>query len=596
MNATPINSLEGPIAALRESEIRLLTDIAETLGELGETQPEDRQRLRDVAQDLRDLFYMVVIIGEFNCGKSTFVNALLGDDLLPMGITPTTEAIELIRYNETPQRQPILREDGIREWGHPNTGAPGVAIVDTPGAGSVFQRHERVAKAFLHRSDLVIFVISAKRALAETERLYLELAKNFGKKIIVVINQIDLVGPQERDEVRRYVQRQVKELIDIDPLIFMVSAKQALAAQQGQPAGDDSASLDAVRAHLRGVFGEAPPAKQKLLAQLELGAQVVRQYLQVISEKSSLVTADTDKVRDVQRELSQQAQGLDARLVEARADIDHIFEGLRLRGLNFIDTNLSIRRLGRMPSREALQIEFMDEVIGHTLRDLTDASSEYVNALIDSSRVYWRGVIERLNQLRELMEQELSGLDAGVFAEQREALQEAIHIAEAELKTYSSGRVVSEMQDVFRTNLSGFATSAAAALIGLVVAMLATLGTPGPVIGVGAAAFALPALIIGAPVAMVGGYAAYRYYRRVTAETKREFNSRVDQLRQTYHDALDDLTRRERNRLTQYGQSVLTPIFSRLEVLTLRYDKQINRLREHQEQIDTLRKGIVASA
>ena len=221
-------TLEGPLSALREDEIRLLTSIAETLADIGDSTDEDRQRLLDVAQDLRAMFFMVVVIGEFNAGKSTFINALLGEHLLPTGITPTTEVIELIRYDETPQRKPTMREDGIREWAHPDTGAPGVAIIDTPGTGSVFQKHEKTAKSFLHRSDLVIFVISAKRAFAETERLYLELAKNYGKKIILVINQIDLLGQAERAEVRRFIEAQVRDLLDIEPLIFAVSSWEAL--------------------------------------------------------------------------------------------------------------------------------------------------------------------------------------------------------------------------------------------------------------------------------------------------------------------------------------------------------------------------------
>lgn len=198
-------TLDGPLATYREREIRLLLDIAEALADLGEPAEQDRRRLLDVAQDLRDMFFLVVVIGEFNAGKSTFINALLSDNLLQMGVTPTTEAIHLIRYAQTANRKPTLREDGIYEWTHPNTGAPGVTLVDTPGTGSVFQKHEKTAKAFLHRSDLVIFVLSAKRALAETERLYLELARDYGKKIILVVNQIDLLGVPERQEVRRFV-------------------------------------------------------------------------------------------------------------------------------------------------------------------------------------------------------------------------------------------------------------------------------------------------------------------------------------------------------------------------------------------------------
>ncbi len=402
-------TLDGPLAALRESEIRLLGDIAATLAEMGDTTQEDRKRLQDVTYDLRDLFFLVAVIGEFNAGKSSFVNAILGDELLPVGVTPTTEAIELIRYGDTISRKPTMREDGIREWTHPNTGAPGVAMVDTPGTGSVFQKHESVAKAFLHRSDLVIFLISAKRAFGETERLYLELAKNYGKKIILVVNQIDLLQPKEQQEVRRFIERQAEEMLDLRPLIFMVSAREALtAARNGQP---DSGNIEAIRAHLRGVFSEAPPAKQKLLAQLDMAENVVKRYQDGIQGKADLVSADTAKVREVQQELEKQAGGLDSQLAGARAEIDAVFEGMRQRGITFIDSNLSPRKIGRMPSREALQSQFQEVVIGRAMRDINEATGGYINAVIDQSRLYWRGIIERLNQLRDLLEQELSGLD-----------------------------------------------------------------------------------------------------------------------------------------------------------------------------------------
>lgn len=589
-----MSTLEGTLAALRESEIRLLTDIGTTLAEMGESAQEDRQRLIDVAQDLRDMFFLVVIIGEFNAGKSSFVNALLGDNLLPVGITPTTEAIELIRYGDAINRKPVVREDGIREWTHPNTGAPGVALVDTPGTGSVFQKHEKIAKSFLHRSDLVIFVVSAKRAFAETERLYLELAKNYGKKIILVVNQIDLLQPKEQTEVRRFIERQVEELLDIRPLLFMISSKEALAAAKGGQVIGDPGGIEAVRAHLRGVFNEAPPAKQKLLAQLGMAERLVTEYQNNIQRKADIVTADTTKVREVQRELDQQSVGLDTQLKEARAEIDQVFEGMRQRGIHFIDNNLSIRKLGRSPDRDALQAEFQEVVIGRALRDINEATNGYINAVIDNSRVYWRGVIDRLNQLRELMEQEVTGLDAGVYAEQRASLEDAIRIAEAELKSYSTGRIAAEIHGIFETNASGFTTSVLATIGGLLLVILA-IAPAGPIVGVGAAPLALPALVIGAPVLLGGGYFALRYYRRVVNDTKRDLHQRIDQLEKTYHDALNDLTQKERSRLAHYGKQVLTPVFSRLEVLAQRYAAQSAALRAHLVQIATLREGIEKS-
>ena len=192
--------LEGPIADLREREVQLLFNVAEQIGTFGDEAVTDKARLIQNAGDLRDMFFLVVIVGEFNAGKSTFVNALLGDELLPTGITPTTEMIELVRYGNK-QAKPEIKQDAIREWQHPNTGSPGVVIVDTPGTGSVFAKHERIAKQFLSRSDLVLFLLSAKKAFAQTERLYLELARDYGKKIILVLNQVDLLDRKERKEV-----------------------------------------------------------------------------------------------------------------------------------------------------------------------------------------------------------------------------------------------------------------------------------------------------------------------------------------------------------------------------------------------------------
>ncbi len=586
---TMLNTLDGTLAALREEEIRLLTDIGSTLADMGDASQQDRQRLLDVAQDLREMFFLVVIIGEFNAGKSSFINAMLGDNLLPTGITPTTEAIELIHYGEL-DRKPIMREDGIRVWSHPNTGAPGVALVDTPGTGSIFQKHETIAKSFLHRSDLVIFVISAKRAFAETERMYLELAKKYGKKIVLVVNQVDLLQPKEQVEVRRFIEQQASDLLDMRPLMFMVSAREALNAKNNGNVVGDPGGIEAVRAHLRGVLNEAPPAKQKLLAQLDMATHLVNIAHSGIQSKSSLVTLDTTKVRDVQRELEQQSLGLEGQLKAARAEVDAVFEGMRQRGMNFIDTNLSIRKVGRTPKREVLQSEFQEVVVGRALRDVGDATNGYINAVVDSSRLYWRSVIDRLNQLRELMEQEIGGLDAGIYAEQREALQDAIRMAESELKTYSTGRIVTEMQDIFETNSAGFTTSVLASFGGLILILLA-LAPAGPIIG-SAFPLVLPAFVVGAPALLGGGYYAWRYYRGVVNDTKRDLHKRIDELQKSYHNSLDELTQKERSRLGQYGNQVLIPIYSRLEVLAQRYAAQQSALRAHLNQLQSLRDNI----
>jgi hypothetical protein len=410
-----------------------------------------------------------------------------------------------------------------------------------------------------------------------------------------VVNQIDLLAPAEQEQVRRFIEQQVKELLGLQPLLFMVSAKEALAAASNGSARVDAGGMDAVRAHLRGVFAEAPPAQQKLTAQLDTAVKIVERYLKLVQGKADLVREDTAKVREVQLELKEQSLGLDAQLKEASVEIDNVFDGLRQRGKAFIDSNLTIRKIGRSVNRDKLQAEFQDVVIGRALRDINEATTGYINAVIDQSRLYWRSVIDRLNKLQELLEQEISGLDASVYAEQRESLQDAIRIAEAELKSYSSGRVVDEIRQNFQINMNGFTTSALFAGGGLVATVLA-ISAPGPVLGAGAAAAASIAFVIAAPLAAVGSIAAIRYYRRISSNLKRDFEARVDRLAMTDREALDDLTRKERNRLSQYGTQTLTPIFSRLETLAQRYAEQEAEFEEYQRESVSLREDLQESS
>lgn len=588
MTIPTTTTLEGPIAALREKAIEAIDDVALALAEDGDSTQSDVKKLRDMAQDLRNMFFMVAIIGEFNAGKSSFVNALIGEKLLPIGITPTTEYIELIRYAEEADRNPAIVDNALREWAHPNTGAPGVAIVDTPGTGSVFQKHETIAKEFLHRSDLVIFLISAKHAFADTERLYLQLAKDYNKKIILVVNQVDLLKANEQMEVRRFIENQVKETLEIEPLLFMVSAKEALDAISA-PTTEDPGNVGAVKAHLRGVYAESPIAKQKLLAQLDTASRIIQKYYDSAKEKAFLVSGDITKVKDVQNELEQQSLGLEQRMKEASGEIDTVLESVRARGLHFIDINLSFSKFGRGVDKNKLQAEFQEVVIGRSLRDINDAANGYINAVVDQSRLYWRGVIDRLNRLQDLMEKEMGGLDSGIYAEQRQGLQEAIKIAESELKSYSSGEVVGELKQAFDANMGNIQLSALASISGVVAVVAATILTPGPVIGAGAAAFALPVALVGGAVALIAGVPAVVYIRRLSKETKGKFNDRIDTLIKNYHLALDELTKKERNRLTQYGNQVLTPVFSRLEVLSSRYAEQQRKLERYQRDMKDLR-------
>src|SRR5258707_1070250 len=129
---------------LRERDLDILERERRLAGELEEclrgfqSSAEDAETLRRVTQALQEPF-LLVVAGEFNAGKSAFINALVSERVLQEGVTPTTAHITLLRFGATHSTR--LRPDGIEEIAHPATFLRDVAIVDTPGTNAVLRAH-----------------------------------------------------------------------------------------------------------------------------------------------------------------------------------------------------------------------------------------------------------------------------------------------------------------------------------------------------------------------------------------------------------------------------------------------------------------------
>ena len=133
-----------------------------------------------------------MIAGEFNSGKSSFINALLGERVLPEGVTPTTDRINLLRHG--PEVTEHAVEAFLLERTHPAELLRELSVVDTPGTNAVIRRHEELTRDFVPRADLVLFVTSADRPFSESEREFLERIRDWGKKIVFIVNKIDILA------------------------------------------------------------------------------------------------------------------------------------------------------------------------------------------------------------------------------------------------------------------------------------------------------------------------------------------------------------------------------------------------------------------
>src|SRR5437588_5697102 len=140
--------------------------------------------LQQVTSSLDELF-LLVIVGEFNSGKSDLINALLRAPVLPEGVTPTTAKITKVHYGEQ-ARQIQLDQETIEQL-YPADFLQNISIVDTPGINAVLREHERMTKDFIPHSDLILLVTSADRPFTQSERVFLEGIRSWDKKVMIVL-------------------------------------------------------------------------------------------------------------------------------------------------------------------------------------------------------------------------------------------------------------------------------------------------------------------------------------------------------------------------------------------------------------------------
>ena len=210
---------------LLNKEREILDDIVNFL-ETSAPELEEIKLLLDARKGLDELF-LIVIAGEFNAGKSSVINAVLGDKFLAEGILPTTNEITVLRYGESKQR--VQSEDGFYNQDIPVDLLKQVSIVDT-GTNVILKRQQRLTEEFVPRADLVLFVLSADRPMTESEVKFLSYIKKWGKKVVFVLNKCDLLETDEdRNEVTKFVRDNAKRLLGVDNApVIPVAARNAL--------------------------------------------------------------------------------------------------------------------------------------------------------------------------------------------------------------------------------------------------------------------------------------------------------------------------------------------------------------------------------
>lgn len=221
-----MNTLINTNYKLRKKEINsVLKKLEDLIFELNDR--ENQMDLRKISEGL-DKPFMFVIIGEVKSGKSSFINALLGErELCKTDVSICTDKITQLLYSEEEYEK--LIDDDLVELGTDKEILREISIVDTPGTNSIISNHEVITKSFVPESDLIIFVFPVYNPHQKSAWEILEyINSDWKKNVIFVCQQADRSNPGEieinTEEVKRYaIERGIS-----DPKIFITSAKRAL--------------------------------------------------------------------------------------------------------------------------------------------------------------------------------------------------------------------------------------------------------------------------------------------------------------------------------------------------------------------------------
>lgn len=174
-------------------------------------------------------------MGEFNSGKSTVINALLGERYLKEGVVPTTNEITFLRYTDLDieQQRCERHPDGQYICYLPAPILKEMTIVDTPGTNVILQRQQRLTEEFVPRADLLLFVISADRPLTGSEITFLRYSQQWKKKAVFVLNKADIYqNNHELEEAMSFIKDNIQRLLNTeDVILYPVSARSALEAK-----------------------------------------------------------------------------------------------------------------------------------------------------------------------------------------------------------------------------------------------------------------------------------------------------------------------------------------------------------------------------
>lgn len=447
-----------------QAEKTILWNIYNCLVKIGAF-PEETTHVREAIDRLEDLF-LLVVVGEFNSGKSAFINTLLEQKILEEGPTPTTDLINILKYGEGPRSRVV---DNVRLTYFPLEFLQNVNIVDTPGTNSIIREHDKLTMNFIPQADFVVFVISVDRPLTESEREFLELISyKWKRKILFLLNKIETKDQEDIDAILTYVRGEGQKILGIDPLIFPVSVKQAFQAKQtGNNALLQQSRFGEVERYLIHALNEEERIRLKLLNPIYTVQPVCQAAQNNLHEKLAVISEDMRRLRQVEKQLTYTQEDLKEHSARFILKVENILLDLRNRAYDFVDDFLQLRNIWDITSKDKAEQQFNTLVVKDSSQQIEDVLTEAADWMVKKSMKAWDDTLNYYNQQlnRDLYRDKILGEVGGQFGYDRDKIYKSvIHQARERIKSFDYQQESRKILKTFQNAMIHFAAAEVGAI------------------------------------------------------------------------------------------------------------------------------------
>ena len=405
-------------------EKEALSGVLLRLAEIG-CPKEDLSTLQKAILQLDELF-LIVVVGEFNAGKSALINAILGQKVLPEGVTPTTSRVTLVKWGEQAAEHPV--DENFSIYTYPLPLLKELNIVDSPGTNAIIRHHERLTQEYVPRSDLVLFITSADRPLTESERQFLDRILEWGKKIVFVLNKVDIFENEEAlHEVETFIRTHAAGVLGQEAELFSVSAR--LAQRSASEADENrrqqlraASNLEKLEKYITTTLDDSARLKLKFTNPLGVAAKLVEKTKTDLQTQLDDLKEDQETVHALEATISGYERELRSELEPRLAEVENILQKTELRGLDFFDRTMRLTNIHHLVRGEKIRAEFEQEVLADLPKQIDEQIQAIIDWLVDKDIREWQRVMSYLQRRQAMNIDQIAGASESPQANRRRDL------------------------------------------------------------------------------------------------------------------------------------------------------------------------------